>query len=87
MIALRAWQERALERMAAWDEGSFLLSAAPGAGKTIPSLVFARRLLAAGTVTRVHVVCPTAPLTRQWAEAAGRLGVQLAPDAEELLAP
>ena len=73
--------------MAAWDAGSFLLSAAPGAGKTIPSLVFARRLLEAGTITRVHVVCPTAPLTRQWAEAAGRLGVQLAPDAEELIAP
>ena len=87
MTTLRAWQERALERMAAWDHGSFLLSAAPGAGKTIPSLVFARRLLDAGTITRVHVVCPTAPLTRQWAEAAGRLGVQLAPDAEELLAP
>jgi len=87
LIALRAWQERALERMAAWEQGSFLLSAAPGAGKTIPSLVFARRLLEAGTVTRVHVVCPTAPLTRQWAEAAARLGVQLAPDAEELVPP
>ncbi|MFP5362152.1 MAG: DEAD/DEAH box helicase [Thermoleophilia bacterium] len=87
MIALRAWQERALERMAAWERGSFLLSAAPGAGKTIPSLVFARRLLDAGTITRVHVVCPTAPLTRQWAEAAGRLGVQLAPDAEQLVPP
>jgi superfamily II DNA or RNA helicase len=76
-----------LERMSAWDAGSFLLSAAPGAGKTIPSLVFARRLLDAGVVTRVHVVCPTTPLTRQWAEAAGRLGVQLAPDAEELQPP
>ena len=73
--------------MATWEHGSFLLSAAPGAGKTIPSLVFARRLLDAGTIARVYVVCPTAPLTRQWAEAAGRLGVQLAPDAEELLAP
>ncbi|HWI07036.1 MAG TPA: DEAD/DEAH box helicase family protein, partial [Solirubrobacteraceae bacterium] len=87
MTTLRAWQERALERLAAWDHGSFLLSAAPGAGKTIPSLVFGKRLLDAGTVMRVHVVCPTAPLTRQWAEAAARLGVQLAPDAEELLGP
>jgi len=73
--------------MAAWDQGSFLLSAAPGASKTIPSLVFARRLLDAGTITRVHVVCPTAPLTRQWAEAAGRIGIQLAPDAEQLVPP
>ncbi|MEA2155657.1 MAG: hypothetical protein QOE11_1797 [Solirubrobacteraceae bacterium] len=87
MTVLRAWQERALERMSAWDEGTFLLSAAPGAGKTIPSLVFARRLLDAGVVRRVHVLCPTTPLTHQWAEAAGRLGVQLAPDATELLVP
>ena len=69
------------------DEGPFLLSAAPGAGKTIPSLVYARGLLRAGIVKRVHVVCPTTPLTRQWAEAAGRLGVQLAPDSDELHPP
>jgi superfamily II DNA or RNA helicase len=87
LTVLRTWQERALERMSAWDAGSFLLTAAPGAGKTIPSLVFARRLLDAGAVARVHVVCPTTPLTRQWAEAAGRLGVELAPDAEELHPP
>ena len=73
--------------MADWNEGTFLLSAAPGAGKTIPSLVFARRLLDAGIVRRVHVLCPTTPLTHQWAEAAGRLGVQLAPDATELTPP
>ena len=87
MTVLREWQERALERLAEWDQGSFLLSAAPGAGKTIPSLAFARRLLDAGIVTRVHVVCPTTPLTRQWAEVAGRLGIQLAPDSEELHPP
>jgi superfamily II DNA or RNA helicase len=73
--------------MSAWQEGPFLLSAAPGAGKTIPSLVYARGLLRAGIVRRVHVVCPTTPLTRQWAEAAGRVGVQLAPDSDELHPP
>jgi superfamily II DNA or RNA helicase len=87
LTALRAWQERALERMAAWDDGPFLLSAAPGAGKTIPSLVFARGLLRAGVVRRVHVLCPTTPLTRQWSEAAARLGVQLEPDGAELRPP
>ncbi|MBW3608340.1 MAG: DEAD/DEAH box helicase family protein [Actinobacteria bacterium] len=87
MTILRQWQERALERLAEWDQGSFLLSAAPGAGKTIPSLAFARTLLDAGIVTRVHVVCPTTPLTRQWAEVAGRFGIQLAPDSEELHPP
>ena len=38
-------------------------------------------------MTRVHVVCPTTPLTRQWAEVAGRFGIQLAPDSEELHPP
>ena len=87
LTVLREWQERALERLADWDQGSFLLSAAPGAGKTIPSLAFGRRLLDAGIITRVHVVCPTTPLTRQWAEVAGRFGIQLAPDSEELHPP
>ncbi len=87
MVTLRAWQEEALRRLADWHEGPFLLSAAPGAGKTIPSLVYAHGLLRAGVIKRVHVICPTTPLTRQWAEAAGRLGVQLAPDAEELTPP
>ena len=86
-LVLRAWQEAALERLSAWQQGPFLLSAAPGAGKTIPSLVYARGLLNAGIVRRVHVVCPTTPLTRQWAEAAGRVGVQLAPDSDELHPP
>src|SRR5439155_27120782 len=86
-VTLRAWQERALAQLARWERGPFLLSAAPGAGKTIPSLVFARGVLRCGAVRRVVVVCPTTPLTRQWAEAAGALGVQLVPDAEELRPP
>jgi superfamily II DNA or RNA helicase len=84
---LRAWQQRALARLESWDGAPFLISAAPGAGKTIPSLVLARELMRAGTVRRVVVVCPTTPLTRQWAEAAARLGVHLAPDAPELRPP
>ena len=63
-----------------WAEGSFLISAAPGAGKTRPALEFARRQLAAGAIAGVVVACPTAPLTRQWARAAHALGVDLAPD-------
>jgi superfamily II DNA or RNA helicase len=86
-LTLRAWQTAALKTLAGWNQGPFLLSAAPGAGKTIPSLVYAKRLLDAGIVRHVHVVCPTTPLTRQWAEAAGRIGVQLAPDSDELHPP
>jgi superfamily II DNA or RNA helicase len=73
--------------MRAWRRGPFLISAAPGAGKTRPALAFARELLRAGAVRRVAVVCPTTPLTRQWAAAAARLGVHLAPDAAELRPP
>ena len=79
--SLRAWQSRALDRLGDWREGPFLISAAPGAGKTRPALELARDLLARGLVRRVAVLCPTTPLTRQWAAAAAILGVQLQPDA------
>ena len=67
--------------MADWRDGPFLVSAAPGAGKTRPALELAKELLAARAVTRVAVLCPTTPLTRQWAAAAAKLGVELQPDA------
>lgn len=79
--SLRAWQHLALERLAGWRDGPFLISAAPGAGKTRPALELAKRLLAQRAVSRVAVLCPTTPLTRQWASAAAGLGVQLQPDA------
>jgi superfamily II DNA or RNA helicase len=85
--ALRAWQHDALARCADWRGGPFLISAAPGAGKTRPALELARRLLAQRAVARVVVLCPTAPLTRQWAAAAAALGVQLQPDAASARPP
>ncbi|MGZ6708988.1 MAG: DEAD/DEAH box helicase [Solirubrobacteraceae bacterium] len=85
--SLRDWQERALVAMRAWSEGPFLISAAPGAGKTRPALEFAREQLKAGAIRRVAVVCPTTPLTRQWAAAAARMGLHLVPDAAELRPP
>ena len=84
---LRAWQRRALDAMAGWSEGSFLISAAPGAGKTHPALVFAAQELRAGRARRVAVMCPTTPLTRQWARAAARHGLHLLPDAPSLRPP
>ncbi len=80
--SLREWQEHALAEMANWTTGPFLLSAAPGAGKTRPALELARRQLSDGTVDAVVVACPTGPLTRQWARAANQLGLHLAPDAD-----
>jgi superfamily II DNA or RNA helicase len=73
--------------MSQWQQGTFLVAAAPGAGKTRPALEQAVRLLYAREADRIALVCPTAPLTRQWAEAAARLGVHLAPDASELTPP
>jgi len=84
---LRAWQRRALTALESWESGPFLISAAPGAGKTRPALEYAARLLASGSITRVAVVAPTTPLTRQWAAAAARLGVHLAPDASSPVPP
>ncbi len=79
---LRGWQQRALRAMAAWERGPFLISAAPGAGKTRPALEFARAELRAGRASSVVVACPTVPLTRQWARAAHALGLDLTPDAD-----
>jgi superfamily II DNA or RNA helicase len=84
---LRPWQQQAVAAMAAWSEGPFLMAAAPGAGKTVPALHVARELLRARAIGRVAVVCPTAPLTRQWAAAAARMGLQIAPDAAHLSPP
>jgi superfamily II DNA or RNA helicase len=84
--SLRAWQRDALERLGGWQGGPFLISAAPGAGKTRPALELARRMLSGGDASRVAVLCPTTPLTRQWAAAAAELGVQLQPDAPGPLA-
>jgi superfamily II DNA or RNA helicase len=79
---LRAWQRRALAEMDGWTTGPFLVSASPGAGKTRPALELARAEFRRGTISGVIVVCPTAPLTRQWARAAHELGLDLAPDAD-----
>ncbi|HWD65139.1 MAG TPA: DEAD/DEAH box helicase family protein [Solirubrobacteraceae bacterium] len=80
--ALRAWQQRTLAAMESWQSGTFLISAAPGAGKTRPALEFARRELARRACDAVVIACPTAPLTRQWARAAHGVGLDLVPDAE-----
>jgi superfamily II DNA or RNA helicase len=84
---LRDWQHRTMAAMADWRTGPFLISAAPGAGKTRPALEFAREQLRTGAASNVIVACPTAPLTRQWARAADGLGLDLAPDCDSPRAP
>jgi superfamily II DNA or RNA helicase len=73
--------------MRSWSSGPFLVAAAPGAGKTRPALELARTLLRERAVQRIAVVCPTTPLTRQWAAAAARLGIHLVPDGATLRPP
>lgn len=82
--SLRAWQRDALAAASRWSAGPFLIAAAPGAGKTRPALLIAAELLRRREIDRVAVVCPTAPLTRQWAAAAAPLGLDLQPDSEVL---
>ncbi|MDQ8045861.1 MAG: DEAD/DEAH box helicase family protein [Solirubrobacteraceae bacterium] len=84
---LRPWQRKAVLEMREWEFGTYLIAAAPGAGKTRPSLHFAKEQLDAGKIKRVVVVCPTAPLTRQWAQAAAEIGLQLLPDSSHLEPP
>lgn len=87
LSALRPWQQKAVLEMRDWDYGTYLIAAAPGAGKTRPSLHFAKEEIEAGRVDRVVIVCPTAPLTRQWAAAAAEQGIQLLPDSPHLEPP
>ena len=82
--SLREWQRRALAAAAGWRAGPFLIAAAPGAGKTRPAVVLARELLRRREIDRVAIVCPTAPLTQQWASAAAAAGLSLQPDAAAL---
>ena len=57
--------------MAGWSRGVVPhLRGARARARRIPALVFAAQELRAGRARRVAVVCPTSPLTRQWARAA-----------------
>jgi len=76
---LRAWQERALERLLESPTGDFLASATPAAGKTTFGLKTAHELLRRGIVSRVCVVAPTTHICRQWAADAARYGIDLDP--------
>lgn len=76
---LRAWQEEALEAYLASGARDFLAVATPGAGKTTYALRIATELLDRGIIAAVTVVAPTEHLKHQWADAAGRVGIQLNP--------
>lgn len=79
LTVLREWQERALRIISSTPKRDYLITATPGAGKTTFALALSKRLLDEGAVRRVVVVVPTDSLREQWADAAGRAGLQLMP--------
>src|SRR3954452_19863488 len=84
---LRAWQQAALQRYEERTPKDFLVTATPGAGKTTFALTLAARLLSPREGARVIVVCPTAPLRLQWADAADAMGIVLDPGLTNAVGP
>jgi superfamily II DNA or RNA helicase len=77
---LRAWQQEALDLYFRREHRDFLTVATPGAGKTTYALRIASELLSKGIVRAVTVVTPTEHLKRQWADAAGKVGIGIDPE-------
>jgi superfamily II DNA or RNA helicase len=77
---LRAWQQEAIEAVAAHPGHSFLASATPAAGKTTFGLRVAYDMVTSGRVERVVVAAPTTHICRQWSADAARYGLDLEPN-------
>jgi len=84
---LRLWQREALAKYETEQRKDFLLTATPGAGKTTFALSLAVGLLGRRAIDRVIVVAPTDHLRSQWAEAAERFGIALAPNLGNAVGP
>jgi superfamily II DNA or RNA helicase len=84
---LRLWQREALAKYETEAHKDFLLTATPGAGKTTFALSLAVGLLERRVIDRVIVVAPTDHLRSQWADAAERFGVALAPNLGNSVGP
>jgi len=70
------WQANAVDAFIR-QRGDFLVTACPGAGKTLMALKAARELKEANEIDQIVVVVPTNPVRRQWSEAAATIGVDL----------
>ncbi|GIH27045.1 hypothetical protein Aph01nite_53550 [Acrocarpospora phusangensis] len=77
---LRAWQQEAYDLYFQREPRDFLTVATPGAGKTTYALRIASELISRGVIRAVTVVTPTEHLKRQWADAAGRVGISIDPE-------
>ncbi|WP_193318180.1 DEAD/DEAH box helicase [Nonomuraea phyllanthi] len=77
---LRAWQQEAFDLYFRREPRDFLTVATPGAGKTTYALRIASELLANGVIRAITIVTPTEHLKRQWADAAGKVGIAIDPE-------
>lgn len=78
-MQLRKWQEDGLQTFLGSNR-DFLAVATPGAGKTTFAVVAAKSMMDRSEIGYLVVVVPTRHLRRQWARAAGRLGLKLDPN-------
>lgn len=78
-MRLRRWQQQAYDDFRRIPRQDYLVTATPGAGKTMLAGAIARLLLSEGTVRRVSVVTPTDHLRNQWAHALHRCGLTVDP--------
>ena len=76
----RKWQADAFGEYISCLKSNYLAAVCPGAGKTAFALAVAKYLLQEGLITKVVVVSPTEPLTRQWCDKAAEFGIALDPD-------
>ncbi|KAB8197995.1 ATP-dependent helicase [Nonomuraea phyllanthi] len=77
---MRAWQQEAFDLYFRREPRDFLTVATPGAGKTTYALRIASELLANGVIRAITIVTPTEHLKRQWADAAGKVGIAIDPE-------
>ncbi|GAB1820738.1 DEAD/DEAH box helicase [Herbidospora sp. RD11066] len=77
---LRAWQQEAFDLYFTREPRDFLTVATPGAGKTTYALRIASELLSRGVIKAITIVTPTEHLKRQWADAAGKVGIGIDPE-------
>lgn len=77
---LRAWQQRALDKMDLSPGPNFMVTATPGAGKTTFALAAIQHYRS--NCNAIIIVVPTSHLRYQWADAAAQFGLQLDPKFE-----
>lgn len=82
MKKLRQWQERCLDDWGRKKQKDYLISATPGAGKTVMALNICKEAREEHGIDRFVFVVPSVQLKHQWRIDALQFGIQLDPDTE-----